>query len=372
MKRLLQKIFGPRVKKTSAGEIAKLFGFKLEGDPKTIITGIAPIADAKPGDIAFYSTERNHETFRILPIETLENTKASVIILQPENKKFAPKGAALLITETPRAEVIKVLDFLFTEKKQRGISLDAIIARGVFFRRKKSVYIAPFAIIEKGAVIEENVQIMSGAYIGRNCRIGKNTIIHQNAVIQNATIGDDCVIHSGASIGKDGFGFTVQNGKNVFIPHAGRVIIGDRVWVGANTCIDRGLMIDTKIGDGTKIDNLVQIAHNVVIGKECFVAALTGLAGRVVIGDRVFLGGNVGIANGLSIGDDAKVAAKSGVMKNIPAGEEWLGYPAAQARETLRMTVWLRKNALPQKTENTEKKTTNVKTGRNKKVSSSS
>ena len=341
------KLFGPRVKKTSAGEIAKKFGLELQGDERTVITGIAPIADAKPGDIAFYSTERNSEAFRILPIEVLENTKAGVIILQPENVKHAPKGAgALLITERPRAEVVKVLDFIFAEPRRRGISLDAIVARGVFFRRKKSVYIAPFAIIERGAVIEEDVQIMSGAYIGRNCVVGKNTIIHPNAVIENATIGADCVIYGGACVGKDGFGYTRQDGKNVFIPHAGRVVVGNRVSIGANSCVDRGVLTDTKIGDGTKIDNLVQIAHGVVIGEECFAAAGVGIAGGAVIGDRVLIGGHVGISNKVNVGSDAEIGAQSGLNRNVPAGEKWFGYPACPAIENLRMVVWLRKQAL--------------------------
>lgn len=349
MKRILMKLFGPRVKKTTAGEIAKMFGLELKGDPKTLIAGIAPIADAKPGDIAFYSTERNVASFRILPIEVLEKTKASVIIVQPENLKHAPNGAALLITEHPRAEVVKVLDFIFAEPKKRGISLDAIIARGVFFRKKKSVYIAPFAVVERGAAIEENVQIMTGAYIGRNCRIGKNTVIHPHAVVENATIGDDCVIYNGASIGKAGFGFTVQNGKNVFIPHAGRVIIGNRVSIGANSCVDRGVMTDTQIGDGTKIDNLVQIGHGVIIGQECFVAAEAGMAGGVVIGDRVKIGGQAGIPNGIHIGDDVELAAKSGPIKSVPAGERLFGWPAFPAIESMRMTAWVRKNALAKK-----------------------
>jgi UDP-3-O-[3-hydroxymyristoyl] glucosamine N-acyltransferase len=345
MKKLFAKLFGPRAKKTTAGEIAKKFGLKLQGDPRAHITGIAPIADAKKGDIAFYSTERNSEAFRILPIETLENTKAGVIIIQPENVKRAPAGAALLITDHPRAEVVKVMDFIFAEPKKRGISLDAIIARGVFFRRKKTVYIAPFAIVERGASIEENVQIGSGAYIGRNCRIGKNTIVHPNAVIENATIGDDCIIHNGASIGKDGFGYTRQDGRNVFIPHAGRVVIGNRVSIGANSCVDRGALTDTRIGDGTKIDNLVQIAHGVIIGRECFAASGVGIAGGSVIGDRVMLGGNVGVSNGVHIGDDAEIGAKSGLLRNVPAGERWFGYPALPATESMRMVAWLRKNA---------------------------
>ena len=356
MKRLLMMLFGPRVKKTSAGEIAKMFGLELVGDPKTMVTGIAPIADAKAGDIAFYSTERNHAVFRILPIETLKNSKASVIILQPENKEFAPKTAgALLITPTPRVEVIKIIDFILAEPKKRGISLDAIIARGVYFKKKRSVYIAPFAVIEKGAVIEEDVQIMSGAYIGKNCRIGKGTVIHPNAVIENATIGEECVIHGNASIGKDGFGYTRQDGINTFIPHAGRVVIGNRVSIGASTCVDRGLMTDTTIGDNTKIDNLVQIAHGVRIGQNCFLAGCVGIAGGCVIGDRVMIAGGVGLANKVNVGDDAGIGAGSGVMRSIPSGEEWMGYPALPAFTFMRMTAWLKQNAVPKPADATKK-----------------
>jgi UDP-3-O-[3-hydroxymyristoyl] glucosamine N-acyltransferase len=351
MKRILLKLFRPRVKKATAGEIAKKFGLKIQGDARRPINGVAPIADAKQGDASFYSTERNSTAFKILPIEVLENTKATTILLQPESVKHAPKSATLLISDHPRADVVKILDFLYSEKPRRGISFDAIIARGVFFRKKKSVYIAPFAVIERGAVIEENVQIHSGVYIGRNCRIGKNAVIHPNVVIENATIGDDCVVHSGASIGKDGFGFTRQNGKNIFIPHAGRVIIGNRVWIGANSCIDRGMLTDTMIGDGTKIDNLVQIAHGVIVGRECFMAAGVGIAGGVVIGDRVLLGGQVGIPNGRKIGDDVELGAKSGPIKDIPAGERWFGWPAFPAAESMRMTAWLHRNAILKKKE---------------------
>ena len=161
--------------------------------------------------------------------------------------------------------------------------------------------------------------------------------------IENATIGADSVINSGAVIGKDGFGYTRQNGKNIFIPHVGRVVVGERVSVGANTCIDRGAMTDTRVGDGTKIDNLCQIAHGVVVGSECFLASGVGLAGGVVVGDRALLGGHVGVANGVHIGDDASVGANSGVFRNIPNGESHMGYPAGPGTEFMRHYAWLKK-----------------------------
>ncbi|MCL1902720.1 MAG: UDP-3-O-(3-hydroxymyristoyl)glucosamine N-acyltransferase [Alphaproteobacteria bacterium] len=343
MKQILQTLFGPRANKTNAGALAEKFGLELRGDAKTEISGIAPIADAKPGQLTFYSTEKNAEAFRILPIETLHNTKASVIVLQPEQVNDAPKCATLLITDSPRNAMRKILGEIYREKPRRGISQNAHIESGVFFRDKKSVYVGPFAVIRRGAVIESNVVIESGAFVGAGAQIGANTFVGQNAFIDNATIGADCVIYNGASIGKDGFGFTREDGKNVFIPHVGRVILGERVSVGACSCIDRGLMSDTRVGDGTKIDNQCQIAHGVIIGKECFLAAQTGIAGGVVAGDRVLFGGKVGIANKVQIGDDAEIGANSGVFRNIPAGERIMGYPATNAFEYMKMHAWTRK-----------------------------
>ena len=343
MKKIIQFLFGPRAAKTTAGELAKKFGLELRGNATTVISGVAPIADAKAGDLAFYSTERNSEAFKILPIETLKNAKASVLLIQPENVKFAPKGVTLLITDSPRGNIIKVIGEIYKEKPRVGIHWAAMIEKGVFFRKRKTVYIGQFSTIEKGAVIEQGVKIYPGAFIGRGVILGAGTIVHSGAHIENATIGADCVIHSGAVIGKDGFGYTRQNNKNIFIPHVGRVMLGDRVSVGANSCIDRGMMTDTVIGEGTKIDNLVQIAHGVVIGKECFLAAGVGLAGGIVVGDRVMLGGHVGVANGVKIGNDVEIGAQSGVLRDVPAGERHIGYPAGPGMEFMRAHAWVKK-----------------------------
>ena len=343
-KKLLRKIFGPRGKKITAGELAKKFGLELKGNAKQLVDGVAPIADAKSGQLAFYSTERNSNAFKILPIEVLENTRASVILLQKEQIKHAPKGATLLVTDSPRGNIVKILGEIYAEKPRFGVSYFATVEKGVFFRKKRTNYVGQYATIEKGAVLEEGVKIYPGAFIGRNVILGANTVVHTGAHIENATIGSDCVINANAVIGKDGFGYTRQNGKNVFIPHTGRVVLGNRVSVGANTCIDRGAMTDTVVGDGTKIDNLCQIAHGVVIGKECFLAAGVGLAGGVVIGNRVLLAGQVGIPNGIHIGDDVEVGAKSGVFRNIPNGEKWMGLPAGPGIEFFRHYAWVKKN----------------------------
>lgn len=339
----MKSLFGPRGTKITAGELAEKFGLELRGDEKTIIRGIAPIADAKPGQLAFYSTEKNSAAFKILPISVLQKTRASVILLQSEQVKNAPAGATLLITESPRGDIVKILGEIYKEKPRYGIHWAAHVEKGVFFRKKKSVYIGQFATVERGAVIETDVKIYPGAYIGKNVTLGRGTIVHSGAHIENATLGEDCVIHNGASIGKDGFGYTRQNGKNVFIPHVGRVVIGNRVSVGANSCIDRGAMTDTMVGDGTKIDNLVQIAHGVIVGSECFLAAQVGIAGGCVIGDRALLGGQVGLANGVKIGNDAEVGAHSGVFRDVPDNERHMGYPATGGMEFMRTHAWLRK-----------------------------
>lgn len=345
MLNIIKSLLMPAATAMTAGEVATKFGLELRGDESTLIKGVAPIADAKPGDLAFYSTEQNSAAFKILPIEVLHNTRASVILLQPEQVGDAPNGATLLITDSPRGNIVKILGEIYKEKPRFGIDSRAEIARGVFFRKKKTVYIGQFVTIERGVVIEEDVKIYPGAYIGKNVTLGKGTIVQTGAHIENATIGAECVINAGAVIGKDGFGYTRQNGHNVFIPHTGRVVLGDRVSVGANTCIDRGAMTDTRVGDGTKIDNLCQIAHGVVIGAECFLASGVGIAGGSVIGDRVLLGGHVGIANGVHIGNDAEVGANSGVFRDIPAGERHMGYPAGPGIEFMRHYAILRRMA---------------------------
>lgn len=339
----IKSLLAPAATKTTAGQLAEKFGLELRGNPDTTVCGVAPIADAKPGQLAFYSTEQNSAAFKILPIEVLKNTRASVILVQPEQAHNAPKGATLLVTETPRGNIVKILGEIYREKPRFGISKKATIERGVFFRKRSSVYVGQYATIEQGAVIEEGVKIYPGAYIGRNVTIGKDTVVQTGAHIENATIGSECVINAGAVIGKDGFGYTRQNGHNVFIPHVGRVIIGNRVSVGANTCIDRGAMTDTQVGDGTKIDNLCQIAHGVVVGKECFLASGVGLAGGVVVGDRALLAGQVGIANGVKIGNDAEVGAHSGVFRSVPDGQKHMGYPAGPGTEFMRHYAWIKK-----------------------------
>jgi len=322
IKKLLIKLFAPKARATTAGALAQMFDLELRGAADTVITGIAPIADAGPGQITFYSTETINDTFKILPIEVLKNTRASVIILQPKQIKDAPKGAVLLVTDSPRSEIVKILSFIYAPVKRPGI------ARG--------------ATVMRGAKLGKNVVIEPGAYIGSAAIIGDNTVIGPNAFVDNATIGSDCSIHACSVIGKDGFGFIIQDGKTIHIPHVGRAILGDRVNVGSNSIIERGTLGDTTVGDDTKIGNLVQIAHNCKVGKGCFMTGNIGISGAVTIGDNVMIGGGTVINNKVNVGANVQIGGGSALLKDIPSGETWIGYPAMPAMDFMRQTAWLR------------------------------
>ncbi|MDR2685381.1 MAG: UDP-3-O-(3-hydroxymyristoyl)glucosamine N-acyltransferase [Rickettsiales bacterium] len=343
LKSLLIRLLSPKsTANLTAGAIAETLDLELRGNPLLPVKSLMPIADAMPGSGTFYSTERNSEAgFKILPLDTLKNTRASIILLQPENIEFAPQGATLLITDSPRRDVIKIMELMFPARKRTGIDRTARV-RGAVFRDKKSVFIGPNVVVEPGCIIGENVEIESCAYVGGLSTIGRGSRIRPNASVMHTTCGSDCDIQNGACVGKSGFGYSIVAGKNTPIPHLGRVVLGDRVDVGANSCIDRGVMADTIIGDGTKLDNLVQVGHNVKIGKECFLAGQSGFAGGCELGDRVKIGGQSGIVNKANIGDGAEVASFTGVTKNFPAGSKAMGFPAVEGNDFLRMHIFLK------------------------------
>ncbi len=210
-------------------------------------------------------------------------------------------------------------------------------------KENKFLEISEHAIVDNSAEIGDRSIIHSGAFIGAGVKIGKNCVIHPNASITHAIIGDNVIIHHGASIGQDGFGYAFHNGKYHKIPQLGRVIIENDVEIGANTCIDRGAGPDTVIGEGTKIDNLVQIAHNVKIGKHCIIVAQVGISGSTEIGDHSVLGGQVGIVGHLKIGKGVQVAAQSGVFRDLKDKEIVGGSPCVPLRQHHKQTIMLNK-----------------------------
>lgn len=281
-----------------------------------IITDIAPLNKAKEGEITFFQNKKYINDFK--------TTKASACITFEEFETEAPKGLILIKSKNPYYTYSKVLNKFYGTEQE---TVEAPHSANVNF----------------SADIGENTKIYPGAYIGDNCTIGKNCTIYPNAVIQDAIIGDNVIIHPGVAIGQDGFGFAFNEGKHHKVLQLGRVIIGNDVEIGANTTIDRGSNSDTVIGEGTKIDNLVMIAHNVKIGKHCILVAQTGVAGSTEIGDYCVFGGQSAVAGHLKIGNQVQLAGQCGVTKSLPDGAIMGGTPAVPLREYHKQHIALNK-----------------------------
>jgi UDP-3-O-[3-hydroxymyristoyl] glucosamine N-acyltransferase len=207
------------------------------------------------------------------------------------------------------------------------------------------VRFGPGVVVGTGARVGRGSRIGPNTVIGPGVQIGRDCIIGANVSLNFALVGDGVKLSSGVRIGEAGFGAAVSADGPVDVPQLGRVVIQDRVTIGANSCVDRGAFDDTVVGEGTKIDNLVMIAHNCVIGRNCLMAAFTGISGSVTVGDRAVFGGRAGVGDHLKIGEGARIAGGAGVLKDVPPGETWSGYPAKPLRESLREAVWLAKQA---------------------------
>jgi len=299
-------------------EIAEFLGGEAIGNGKVMIKGISGIKEAKEGEITFLANSRyNH---------LLSQTCASAIITS-RDINFPSKP--IIRVDNPSLAFAKIVNKLYPRKSAhpKGIHPTAIIAKSA--RLKGNVDIGAYTVIEDNVFIGENTIIYPGCYIGRDTQIGDNTLIYANVSIREAiSIGNHVVIQSGSVIGSDGFGFITQEGRHERIPQIGTVLIEDNVEIGANVTIDRARFDKTIIGRGTKIDNLVQIAHNVVSGQNCIIVAQSGISGSTTIGNNVTLAGQSGIVGHISIGDNAIVAAQAGVSKPVPANTVVWGYPA--------------------------------------------
>jgi len=317
------------------GEIIAMTGAKARGAAPLdrIIADIASLGRARPSDLTFLDSPKLVDEF--------VSTRAVACLTTEHLETRAPAGVIVLVVKDPMRAFIAVARHLHPDSLRPSSLFDvAGVAPGASVH--PTAEIEDGAIIDPGAVIGPHACIGSGTVIGPNAvigphvQIGRDCAIGPNASIVHALIGDGVIVHAGSHIGHDGFRYQPSPRGHIKVPQLGRVIIQDNVEIGVNTTIDRGGGGDTVIGEGTKIDNLVQIGHNCVIGRHCILVSQCGISGSVTIGDYAVLGGKVGVADHVTIGEGAMIAAKSGVMSDIPAGEKWMGYPAMRGREYLR------------------------------------
>ncbi|MDD4013547.1 MAG: UDP-3-O-(3-hydroxymyristoyl)glucosamine N-acyltransferase [Candidatus Omnitrophica bacterium] len=305
-------------------QLAKLVEGVVEGDGSAVITGMAPLSSAVKGDITFALSEKD--------FMAAVDTQASCV-LTTMGAPALPK--TLLRIKNPKTAVT-ILYNAMTEiapPPEGGVHPSAVVSAKASIG--KNVSIGPNVFIDDGSVIGDRSVIEANSVIGKGVKIGEGVRIAANVTIyKGVKIGSKVIIHAGTVIGADGFGFITKDGRNYKVPQMGAVIIEDEVEIGANSCIDRATFGDTFIAKGTKVDNLVQIAHNVNIGRNVLIAAQTGIAGSATIGENTMMGGQVGIADHAKVGSNVKLAAKTGVSGRVPDDVTLFGYPARDARET--------------------------------------
>ena len=324
-------------------ELAELLSAKiLAGDPARAITGFASLKEAAPGDLSFFSDVRYKQR--------LQDTRAGAVLVPADfDCTGLPDSLAFLGVNDPSGAFEKVVDkYGWTAAPFcAGIHPTAVVPDSVVADRAK-ISIGANAVIDEQAVLADGVEIGAGCFVGRGVRMGQGCKLFANATVHEGCIlGQNVIIHSSAVIGADGFGYEFKNGRHRKVRQAGIVQVDDDVEIGAGSMIDRARFGRTWIGEGTKIDNLVQIAHNVVIGKHCIIVAGVGIAGSAVIGDYVVIAAQSGVAGHVHVGSQATLGARAGVTKDVPAGQAYyMGFPIAPAKEEQRRQASVRR--LPQ------------------------
>lgn len=319
----------------TAASIAALVSGELVGDADARISAIAPLDRAGATDLSFLASDRYAAEFA--------ESRAGVVLVAPALAKAEGPARTRIIVEKPHEALLRVLPKLYREPvAEPGVHPSATVGRGA--RLGSSVTIGAGVVLGKGCVVGDGTVIDANAVVGDGVEIGVKCRIFPNVVLYPGTrIGDRVAVHGGAVIGSDGFGYVSRDNTHQKIPHVGRCLIENDVEIGANTTIDRGSISDTVIGAGTKIDNLVQVGHNVRIGRLCLLMAHVGIAGSATVEDGVILAGQAGIGGHITIGKGARIAGQAGVFGDVPPGESWSGYPARPHKEALRAQAALYK-----------------------------
>ena len=309
----------------SVNEIVALVGGKLvTGNGENQISGVASLIEAQPSDLSFFANPKY--------IGDLKTTQAGAVLVRPDTVNEVT--GALIVVENPSLAFTTVMARFRPEPPSFSSGLHPTVVIGEGCEIHSTASIQPHVVMEPRVKVGAGTLIGAGTYVGHGSRLGENCLIYPNVSIrERSEIGNRVIIHSGAVIGSDGYGFETVEGRHQKIPQIGIVQLDDDVEIGANTTIDRARFGRTWIGAGTKVDNLVQIAHNVVIGKNCLVIAQVGISGSTQLGQNVIIAGGAGIVGHVKIGDNTIIGAKAGVSKSVPPNSKWLGYVAEPARE---------------------------------------
>jgi UDP-3-O-[3-hydroxymyristoyl] glucosamine N-acyltransferase len=312
----------------TAADVARLTGGDLVGDADAPVAAVASLDRATATDLSFYTSSRYAGMFA--------TSSAGVVLVAAEFRDVPSPARARIVVARPHEAMLAVLPSLYRPAaREPGIHPTAVIGRGVTLG--DDVTIGAFVVLGDGATVRDRAWIESHCAIGARAEVGADARLHPGVTLYADTVvGRRVIVHAGARLGSDGYGYVFRDGAHEKIPHVGRCVVEDDVEIGANTTIDRGSIGDTVIGAGTKIDNLVHVGHNVRLGKLCLLMAQVGIAGSTVIEDGCIVAGQAGIGGHVTIGRGARIGGQAGVFGDVPAGETWSGYPARRHRESMR------------------------------------
>lgn len=323
------------MKPLTLGDLARLADAALEGDAAALIHGVAPLEEAGPGDLSFVAEARYHPY--------IQRSRATAVLVARDAQLRLPEGMAALRVEDPRRALAGILAALHPEERpEPGVHPTAVLGAGVTVA--PTAQVGPYAVLGEGTTVGERARIGAHAVLGRRCRVADDAVIHAQATLyDDVQVGERSIVHSGARLGADGFGYVWDGAGHRRVPQVGGCRLGSDVEIGANTTVDRGSIGDTVVGDGTKIDNLVQIGHNCRIGRHVIIISQVGISGSTRVGDGAVLAGQAGVQGHIEIGAGARVGGQAGVTASVAAGETVSGYPARPHREALRVQAAMMK-----------------------------